>query len=79
MIEPELDSNWPELKQLDWLTAVVRVDSGLILSVKQTKYGFTVWGAGSSSSGNYTYHEAWQLITHYGWGARHMKAQLDNA
>lgn len=77
-IEPPLKSWWLPLKRLQWLAAVVELDSGVHVRVEPAKY----WVSGipqvgyydirlkGSSSGPHDYRGAWSTLNGIEMGAQ---------
>jgi hypothetical protein len=83
-VDPPLDPSWPDATKLDWLAAVVSVDTGLRISVtpsdyrigkrRQTGY-YCVMVAGHSSTAPYTYRDAWVYLSGISTGSRATKGE----
>lgn len=85
-IEPPCSSAWPESKKLEWKVAVVEADSGLQVRIDPSGHAvrsFGVWvptrarysiSLPGSSSGPFTFHDAWTYLNGLETGFRAGKA-----
>jgi hypothetical protein len=79
-VEPQLDQDWPEWKKLEWLAAVVSVDTSIPIRIAEATFSTKRRGKwrvdpdaysinyGHGAIGAYGYQEAWSLLTGIGLG-----------
>ena len=74
-VEPALNQDWSTLMQLEWQLAVLRVDTGIIMTVQCGKFDqFSYSAAGYGSSPGY-FGDCWNFIVGVSTGATLAKEQ----
>lgn len=71
-IEPPLDPNWTELRKLEWLAAVVAVDTGFVVTVRQApshRWRYCLSGPGWGLS-DMAFAQCWDYLSGISIGAR---------
>lgn len=85
-VEPALNQDWPMLKKLEWQLAVLRVDTGIVMTVHRGNHwinGVKLLDQFSYSAPNHGwtprgFHESWSLINGVKDGAMMAKEQAES-